>query len=281
MLQIRLPAENAHAGQPDVTSHVRISIITATFNSASVLPDCLASVASQAHPDVEHIVIDGASTDETLEVLAAHRSTLASVVSERDGGIYDAMNKGIARATGEVIGLLNSDDFYVGPDVLTRVAAAFAAEPIDVCYGDLCYVDRVQTNRVVRYWKSNPFRPGDFSRGWCPPHPTLFVRRSVYERFGGFDLQYRTAADIEFMARLLEVHRLPSRYLPGVMVHMRLGGTTNKSLRNVVYNNQEMLRALRAHGLLTGSGRYFLYKAISRTKQFLHQPPSLGGRVAP
>lgn len=256
---------------------MKISIVTATFNSASVLPDCLASVAAQTHPDVEHIVIDGASTDGTLDVLAAHRERLAAVVSERDGGIYDAMNKGIARATGDIVGLLNSDDFYVGPDVLARVAATFAAEPVDVCYGDLCYVDALQTNRVARYWRSSPFVPGRFSLGWCPPHPTFFVRRSAYERFGLFDLRYRIAADVEFMMRLLEVHRLRSRYLPGVLVRMRLGGTTNKSLRNVVRQNREVLQALRMHGLPAGAGPFFGHKIVSRALQFLRRPPAPSG----
>ena len=182
---------------------MKISIITVCFNSAATIADALSSVDAQTWPDLEHWVIDGASRDATAAIVEAHPQPWRHLRSERDKGIYDAMNKGLALAQGEVIGLINSDDFYASPDAVAKVAAVFEDDSVDACYGDLCYVKQDRPDQVVRYWRSSPFRPGLFRTGWCPPHPTLFVRRRVYERFGGFDLGYRIAADMELMARLL------------------------------------------------------------------------------
>ena len=209
---------------------MKISVITVTYNCAQVVIDCLASVSGQSYSDVEHIVVDGESFDGTMDVLEVHGSQLALLVSEPDAGIYDAMNKGIAFASGDIVGFLNADDFYVNDSVLETVAKLFADDPtLEACYADLMYVDQFDKTRIVRYWKSSPFLSGSFARGWCPPHPTFFVRRSVYERFGGFDLGYRIAADVELMMRFLEVNKLRVKYVPDAWVKMRMGGTTNKN----------------------------------------------------
>ena len=252
---------------------MKISVITATYNCVSVVADCLASIAVQTHDDVEHLVIDGASTDDTLAVLQAHRDGIAVLVSEPDSGIYDAMNKGIKLAKGDIIGFLNSDDFYASDNVLSRVAEVFEQNPsLDACYADLIYTDQLDTSHTVRFWESSDFVPGAFSQGWCPPHPTFFVRRSVYEQFGRFNLDYRIASDVELMMRFLEVHKIRVRYVHEVWVKMRLGGTTNKSLKNIWVQNQEVLHALRSHGLAANSIQFYGHKLLSRGKQFFQRP---------
>ncbi len=225
-----------------------ISIITATYNAADTLRDCLESVSRQ-DIEVEHILIDGASSDGTLEIVERYHDRLVQVISEPDGGIYDAMNKGIALATGEVVGILNADDFYAGDQVLRRVAEAFSDPTVEACYGDLRYVDHRDTSRTVRYWRSGNFQPHKFYQGWMPPHPTFFVRRSVYERFGGFNLELGSAADYEIMLRFLLKHRLKTVYIPEVLVHMRTGGVSNSSLVNRMKANRMDRKAWKVNGL--------------------------------
>lgn len=251
---------------------MKISVITVTWNSAATVADTLASINAQTHPDVEQIIVDGGSTDATLAIVKAEGKRVGTVVSERDKGIYDAMNKGLKLARGDVIGLLNSDDFLASPEVLATIAEAFADPATDAVYGDLCYVRQHDTSQVVRYWRSGPFRPGAFARGWAPPHPTFYVRRELYERFGGFDLVYSLAADFELMVRFLEVHHVRVRYLPQVLVSMRMGGASNKSLRNVVRGNREIWRALHHHGLAGPMLGWVVHKAFLRGRQFLSRP---------
>lgn len=252
---------------------LKISIITVTYNSARTLSDCLESVASQSYQAHEHVVVDGASNDETLAILQRYKPQLAIVLSEPDGGIYHAMNKGIQLVSGDVIGFLNSDDFYAHSHVLSSVAKIFEEHPLlDACFADLIYVEQLNTSRTVRYWQSSDFASGAFSRGWCPPHPTFFVRSSVYERFGFFDLNFRIASDVELMMRFLEVHKIRVRYVSEVWVKMRLGGTTNKNLKNIWLQNREVLRALVSNGLPADPKRFFGYKLVSRGKQFFQRP---------
>lgn len=252
---------------------MKISIITATFNCADVVSDCLASVDGQTHNEIEHIVIDGASTDGTLAVLRAHRHSLGALVSGPDAGIYDAMNKGITLATGDIIGFLNSDDFYTHCRILESVARCFSEDPeLQACYADLMYVDRFDISRIVRYWRSESFVSGSFSQGWCPPHPTFFVRRSVYERLGGFDLRYSIAADVELMMRFLEGGKLRAKYVPEVWVKMRLGGVTNRNWFNIWTQNFEILAALKRHGLVAHPLVFFGGKLWSRGLQFVRRP---------
>jgi glycosyltransferase involved in cell wall biosynthesis len=251
---------------------MKVTVITVCFNSAASIEDTLTSVARQTHPDIEHIVIDGASTDGTVDVVLERGKHVERLISEPDRGIYDAMNKGILLASGDVIGFINADDFYPSDDVLSKVAAVFGDPNIDACYGDLCYVKQADIGSVVRYWCSCDFTPGLFARGWCPPHPTLFVRREIYQRLGGFDLSYRIAADMELMARLIEVHRIRTRYLPSVLVHMRMGGTTNRSLRNIVQQNREIWQALKTHRLDASAWFFLSRKLVARGRQFLGRP---------
>lgn len=249
---------------------MKVSIITVTYNCKSVLNDCLDSVAAQSYGNIEHIVIDGASNDGTLSLLNSKRNNLAVVVSEPDDGIYDAMNKGINLAKGDIVGFLNSDDFYINDQVISNVEKIFTDDPsLEACYADLIYVDRKNTSKTIRYFKSREFVSGLFSRGWCPPHPTFFVRRSVYEKFGLFNLNYRIASDVDLMMRFLEIYKIKTQYIPQTWVKMRLGGTTNRNLKNIWIQNQEILSSFRKEGLHVNVISFFIHKVISRSMQFL------------
>tara|TARA_B110000090_G_C13250430_1_gene396160 strand:- start:88 stop:843 length:756 start_codon:yes stop_codon:yes gene_type:complete len=248
---------------------MKISIITVTFNSFLFINDCLASVKEQKYDDFEHIIIDGASTDGTLSLLESKREQFGALISKPDKGIYDAMNKGIKIASGDIIGFLNSDDFYANNDILSKVADIFKNNPsLDACYADLIYTDQNDISKDIRYWKSGKFTPGLFSKGWCPPHPTFFVRSSVYEQFGNFNLNYRIASDVELMMRFIEVHKINVRYIPELWIKMRMGGTTNNSFKNIFIQNKEVLYALNSHNLSNNLISFFVHKIISRSLQF-------------
>ena len=247
---------------------MKISIITVAFNAARTIADTFESVAAQTHPEIEHIVVDGASTDGTQEVVKRHAKHGARLISEPDKGIYDAMNKGLAQTTGEVVGFLNSDDFYADASVLAKIANAFQDPAVDACYADLVYVTQ-DNSRVVRYWKSKPFTKGDFAKGWCPAHPTFYVRKSVIERLGYFDQSYKLAADVEFMMRYLERGQVRAAYIPHVLVRMRLGGASNQSWDNVVQQNKEIFAALRKNGVPFSRMWFAANKVVSRLKQFV------------
>lgn len=249
-----------------------VSIVTVVYNGAATLEHTIRGVIEQTYGNVEYIVVDGGSTDATLDILRKYEGNIDYWVSEKDAGIYDAMNKGISLASGEIVGLINADDFYASPDVLARMVSVLADPDLDACYGDLCYVKQFDTSTVVRYWQSSDFRPGAFERAWCPPHPTFFVRRKIYERFGAFDLTYKIAADMELMLRFLELHRVRARYIPEVLVKMRIGGTTNRSLANIVKQNKEILRALKQSGQRASMLRLIFSKIFSKGLQFLVRP---------
>lgn len=204
---------------------MKISIITVVWNNVNTIKDAIESVLNQTYKNIEYIIIDGGSTDGTIEVIQSYGNKINKFVSERDEGIYDAMNKGIKLATGDVIGILNSDDFYKSNDVLETVAKEFMVKDIDCLYGDLEYVDQSNTSKVVRYWKSKPYRKGLFQKGWHPPHPTFFVKREIYHKYGMFNTNFKIAADYELMLRFLEKYQIKSSYIPKVLVSMRLGGT--------------------------------------------------------
>lgn len=248
---------------------MRISIITVAFNAACTIANTLESVAVQKHIDIEHIVVDGASTDGTIEVIKCFGKHVAKLISEPDEGLYDAMNKGLDWATGDVVGFLNADDFYANDTVLSKVAESFSNNTIDACYSDLVYVDQQDTDKVVRYWKSCNYRAGLFEHGWVPPHPTFFVRRSVYKRLGGFNLDFRLAADFELMIRFLAVHQICSIHIPRILVKMRIGGKTNQSITNIILQNKEILEILKQYGLHVSLIRFLGNKFWSRGKQFL------------
>jgi glycosyltransferase involved in cell wall biosynthesis len=268
------PLERISKAICSVLIQMKISIVTVCYNSAHTIGDTLRSVRDQTHGNIEHIIVDGQSSDTTLNVIATEGAHVARLVSEKDKGIYDAMNKGIGFATGEVVGFINADDFYASVDALAKVAAVFNDPDVGACYGDLCYVGQENTSTLVRYWKSSEFHSGAFEFGWCPPHPTFFVRRGVYQRFGDFDLSYKIAADVELMMRFLEVRKIRTKYIPAVLVKMRMGGTTNKNLRNIVLQNREVLQALQNHGLKSSVWRLIGSKLFSRGLQFLVKPRS-------
>lgn len=217
---------------------MKISIITATYNSAGTVLDTLNSVAQQKDVSVEHIIVDGLSRDNTLDIVQRFPH-VAKVVSEKDNGIYDAMNKGIALATGDVVGILNSDDFYDNPVVLAQVMKLFDDPSIDVVYGDLQYVKKNDVYVVTRHWKSGQYKRKYFYYGWMPPHPTFFVRRRIYDQVGIFNTDLRSAADYEMMLRILVRHNAKAGYIPQVLVKMRAGGMSNATLTNRLRANQE------------------------------------------
>jgi glycosyltransferase involved in cell wall biosynthesis len=246
---------------------MKISIITTTYNSAGTVVDTLRSVEHQSHPDIEHIIVDGGSTDNTLDIVSGFRH-VAKRISEKDGGIYYAMNKGISMAAGDVVGILNSDDVYVNAGVIARVAREFSDPNIQATYADLQYVQQNDLNKIVRTWKTGIFNKKNFYYGWMPPHPTFFVRREVYNKVGLFDISLRSAADYEMMLRILLKHEMHTKYIPEVIVKMRSGGISNASFRNRLMANREDRLAWKKNGLQP----YFftLYaKPIRKISQFL------------
>jgi glycosyltransferase len=245
--------------------NISITIITATFNSASTLRSCLDSVSAQ-HASVEHLIIDGGSKDKTISIANTY-SHISKLISEPDKGVYDAMNKGIALATGDIIGILNSDDFYASSDVLSWVAKTFKDPSIDCCYGDLLYVDATDTARITRSWKSGEFNHRNFYWGWMPPHPTFFVRREVYEKYGMFSLNLGSAADYELMLRFLLKHKISAAYIPKVLVKMRSGGVSNVSWLNRLKANRMDRYAWTENDLRPYMLTTYL-KPLSKIKQF-------------
>jgi glycosyltransferase involved in cell wall biosynthesis len=208
-----------------------ISLITVSLNSLDTISQCIESVIDQ-DISAEHIIIDGGSSSDTLAIIESYRNRLSHVLSEPDQGIYDAMNKGIKLASGTVIGILNADDYYPSRDVLSRIIEVFEDPEVQACYGDLAYVDIDNTDKIVRYWEAGNYNPKKLYYGWMPPHPTFFVRASVYEKFGFFNLDLGSAADYEIMLRFLLKHRINVEYVPMVMVHMRTGGVSNVKVSN-------------------------------------------------
>lgn len=247
----------------------KVSLITASFNSARTIADTLKSVRDQTYADIEHIVIDGASRDETMDVVAREGAHLARVVSEPDKGIYDGYNKGLKLASGDIIGFINSDDFYASRTVIEEVVAAFADPAIEAVHADLVYVDQVDTGKILRHWRGRPCTARSLKRGFVPAHPTLFLRRSVYEREGEFDTRFRLAADYEFMLRTLYRKPIRSIYLPQVWVRMRAGGATGGSIGSIRRQNEEIRQAQRLHGLRSPAVSFILHKVADRSMQRL------------
>lgn len=245
---------------------IKISIITVAYNSAETIGETMESVVRQTHANFEHLVIDGASEDRTVAIAKERSTPHTRIVSEPDEGIYDAMNKGLSWARGDVIGFLNADDMFADDKVLSRVAKAFEDPAIEACFGDLLYVTE-DNQFVVRYWKSQPYSHGRFARGWSPAHPTFYIRRSALDRLGYFNLSYRLAADTEFMLRYLENGGVRAAYIPHVLVRMRVGGTTNSSVRNIVQQNREILRALDQNAVPYSPVSFIVHKLASRLWQ--------------
>lgn len=209
---------------------MKISLITVTYNSEKYLSQCIESVQSQTYKNIEHIIVDGRSTDNTVSIIKSYESVISRWISEPDKGMYDAINKGIAMATGEVIGLLNSDDMLYSDDVIEKIVKTFEEKNVDSIYGDLQYVDQEITSRVFRTWKGKTYDRNLFKMGWMPGHPTFYIKKEMIDKYGGYENHYFTAADYEFMARYLFKHKISSYYLPKLIVKMRRGGASNKNI---------------------------------------------------
>ena len=236
---------------------MKISLVTVTFNSANTLQDTIDSVMRQDYKDIEYVIVDGASKDGTVDVIHANANRLTKWISEPDRGIYDAMNKGLRMTTGDVVGIINSDDFYHDTTVLSAVAKAFEDPAIDAVFGDLVFVDPANLTKVVRKYSSRNWHPGKFALGFMPAHPTFFVRRKYYEQFGLFKTDYKIAADYELLIRFLYVHKLRYRYLPITMVTMRKGGVSSNGIRSNIILNNEIIRGCRENGIKTNAFKIY------------------------
>lgn len=229
---------------------MKISIITVVYNNDRTIKDALQSVLSQDYKNIEYIVIDGKSTDNTVNLITDFKDRLAYFISEKDSGIYDAMNKGIRAATGDVVGILNSDDLYEDSGVIAAVMEQFNIDlDLDILYGDLVYVKSDDTNKVIRNWKSKAYYNQFFENANVPPHPSLFVKKKVYDEAGLFDLDYKIAADYEFMLRIFKKHNFNSKYFNKLIVRMRLGGASNAGLSSIIKQNKEVLNAWKKNNL--------------------------------
>jgi len=252
---------------------MKISIITVSLNSENFIENCINSILSQSYKNIEFIIIDGGSTDNTIKIIEKYSKYISVFVSEPDNGVYDAMNKGLKIATGDIVGFLHTDDFYVKNDILSKISDLFKEDDLlDACYSDLLYVKKEDTNKIVRYWKSNKFVKGSFSKGWSPPHPTFYVRNTLYKNLGAFNLNYPIVSDIELMMRFFEVHNIKTKYINEIWIKMRLGGLSNRSLKSIFRQNQNIIKALRSHYLKSNIFIFLVNKFIIRLMQFFYRP---------
>ena len=251
----------------------KMTLLTASWNSAATIGDTLRSVARQTYPHIEHIIVDGGSKDDTMAVIEREGPHVAKAISEKDKGIYDAYNKGIALASHDIIGFINSDDFYAHENVIAEVMAAFAADPeLEAVHADLVYVKQDDTSKIVRHWKSRECTPKSLSRGFIPAHPTVFLRRSVYDKAGVFDLNFRLAADYEFLLRIFHTHAVKSLYIPHIWVRMRAGGATGGNVASIKLQNDEIRRGQAKHGVHYPTSKFYIWKVFDRTIQRLRAP---------
>ncbi|MEP0916936.1 glycosyltransferase [Leptolyngbya sp. DQ-M1] len=230
---------------------MRVSIITVTYNAGATIRDTIESVLAQDYPNIEHIIVDGASSDNTVEIVQSYGDRVAKFISEPDRGMYDGMNKGIKLATGDVVAILNADDFYVDSRVISTIAEQFEQHQVDSVFGDLVYVKHDNPEKVVRYYSSASFHPGKFAYGWMPAHPTFVVKRWAFDRYGYFKTDYKIAADYELLIRFLAIHKLSYHYLPQVLVKMRTGGASTANLSSNWILNREIVRGCLENGIQT------------------------------
>ncbi|WP_299821872.1 glycosyltransferase family 2 protein [uncultured Pontibacter sp.] len=247
---------------------MKVSIITIVYNNRETIADAIESVLGQTHPDIEYIVVDGRSTDGTVEVVKSYGGRISTFVSEKDNGLYDAINKGIKLATGDVIGLLHSDDLFYAPDAIAQVVATFARSGAESVYGDLLYVRKENTEKIVRNWVSGEYNRANFLYGWMPPHPTFYVKREVYNNLGLYNTQFKSAADYELMLRYLYKYKISTAYIPAKLVKMRVGGKSNVTLRNRIRANKEDYQAWLTNGLQPPFYTRFL-KPLRKLTQFI------------
>ena len=247
---------------------MKLTIITATFNSAHGINKCMDSILHQDYENIEYIIIDGESKDLTLEIISEKQKTHPSIklISESDQGIYDALNKGLSAASGDIIGFVHSDDFLESNNIIGDIVSMIKSENLDGVYGDLQYVDKNNTQIVIRNWKSSEFNKSLLKKGWMPPHPTLFLKKEVYKNHGLFDLSYKISADYDFMLRVFNDSELKFGYLPKVITRMRVGGSSNRSLKNIIRKTKEDYRAIKRNNI--GNFTTLITKNTSKLKQF-------------
>ena len=250
---------------------MKISIITVCYNAEKYIESCIESVISQDYDQIEYILIDGASTDNTLHIVQQYSSSIDHVITEEDRGIYHAMNKGWKCATGEYIAFLNADDFYPQHNIISEVAAALLATKADCLYGDLVYVDQEEVEKVVRYFPANDFKLHKMKNGLMPPHPTFIAKRELFEQFGGFDESFNICADFELILRFLVVNKASHTYLPKTMVHMRTGGISTQGMGSTLTINKEMLQACKKNGIPTNYVKIYS-KYIKKVSQLIIRP---------
>ena len=247
---------------------MKVSIIVSVFNNKNTIAAAINSIISQDYDDIECIVVDAGSTDGTVEIIKGFGDRINTFISEPDRGIYDGLNKGISLATGDVIAFLHSDDVYAHETVISNVVGFFDNDTQGV-YGDLVYTDKVDMSKVFRYWKSCDFSPSLLSKGWMPPHPTLFLRREVYQKYGTFDTSFKIAGDYDFMLRILK-DNIVVKYLPQVVYKMRVGGESNRSIKNILNKSKEDLRAMRKNEINNPFFALF-YKNMSKIMQLVRR----------
>ncbi|MFF6009168.1 glycosyltransferase [Rahnella sp. R3(2024)] len=246
---------------------MKVTIITATFNSSKTIQDTILSLESQTYNNIEYIIVDGNSKDNTLEIINEYSTRVSTVICEPDKGIYDALNKGISAATGDVIGFLHSDDILAYPDAITDIVSKFSEGNFDAVYADLEYVSQDNTNHVVRKWKSGDYNVSKLKYGWMPPHPSFYMKRSRYIEWGVFNLNYKISADYDSLLRYLWVHKAKAVYLPRVLTKMRVGGISNRSLKNIIQKSREDVNVIKMNGLFWPIA--LLFKNLSKLPQFI------------
>ena len=249
---------------------MRVSIITVVLNGAEMIEHTIKSVLSQDYDDIEYIVIDGGSTDGTLDILSKYQGKISRCISESDTGIYEAMNKGIKLLSGDIVATLNSDDIYADHTIISKIVEFIKTGGLDAAYGDLIYVNRNNTNQVKRFWKPGQYKRKAFCYGWVLPHPTFFCRKEIFERFGYFNDKLKIAADFELMLRFIEKHQIKVGYLPKAIVKMRTGGKANV-LRGIIRGNLEIIKSFRLNGLRL-SPWFFVYKPLIKISQLFARP---------
>ena len=246
---------------------MKVSIITACFNSSLTILDAIKSVNNQTYKDIEHIFIDGVSNDNTTEIIRLNSKKTKLIISEEDSGLYDAINKGVLNATGDIIALLHSDDIFSSSEIISDLMKKIQNENLDGVYGDLLYVDKINTNKIIRFWRSCEFNSNLLVKGWMPAHPTLILRKEVYIKHGVFNKSFKIAADYDFMLRILKDSNLKFGYLPKVVTKMRVGGASNRSIKNIINKSKEDYRAICSNNI--GGIITLLLKNTSKIKQFL------------
>lgn len=248
---------------------MKISIITITYNSQHTVEDTIRSVVAQKYDDIEYIIIDGLSKDKTIEIVNKFKPHISKIISEKDAGLYDALNKGIKHATGDVIGMLHSDDIYADDNVISKVAEKFKSDAqLEAVYADLVFVNRDDTGKIMRTWKSGAYREGAFEKGWMPPHPTFFVKKSCYEKLGDFNISLKLSADYELMLRFIHKNKIKIAYIPETFVKMRMGGVSNVSFFVKLKANIEDKLAWKLNGIKPGKFTLFR-KPLSKIGQYL------------